>query len=255
MKGRMLIIFSSVMVCLFTAAFFTTPSYPAPAPVIEEFQRDSEPYAKIGFAYCYHWDVTNKEGQKLALIYDPEDEKGSMKPKGTMEYTNLEMYMGGVGGPAPGDCDVPFSERFTFSLPWELDFTNRPRWGEFTREYCSYFDVTFFDGRKRARQWVSNFCGTIVYHRDDVIELFGNVGDVKATFHDYSQDIEWTACGSGGLYAKFSLVGDEVIAEGMTGGYTVTKYDCDEYYMELYTKAYDENGKEIPYVPPEDEAL
>lgn len=84
----------------------------------------------------------------------------------------------------------------------------------------------FEDGERMVREYVDGFSGAIIFHSDGTVELYGDTTEIKVrimkTRSQWIDDWrctngrEWTVTGSGGLYAKISVVDGEIEAEGLT---------------------------------------
>lgn len=210
---------------------------PARSETADGFSPETDDYAEIGFDLNSAY-VTTPDGTGL---YWERDDRGlpSMPPKGTIEIYEYEFWE------ADTACHmkVPYSETFSAS----------------TKGTKNRFSVVFYQkGKRKSRIFAYGAPnGAIRIHDNNSVELMGDNSEVLVSFEisaaeneKDSQDryVSYELEGSGDSYIRLSLADDEILAEGMTGDYTVTKTEHpgqDSLGNRVYLKKYNQYGTEI----------
>ena len=158
--------------------------------------------------------LTNAQGKELGWgknqLGDPV-----WPPEGDMGYFEYRL-----SGLEPAfEAVVSYSETFTAS-------TNGTK---------NRFSVKFYQkGQKKSRAAAYGAPnGAIRIHSGNIIELMGDNSKILAFFHISTAEneeepllehyVSYELEGSGDSYVRLSLIGDEIVAKGMTNDYTVTK--------------------------------
>ena len=180
-----------------------------------------------------HQGVTNAEGENLRWSIN-EREHRTRTLVGNMECWNAHI----AGLNVEADIWAPYSSSFTVQ-------TNSPQ------EYRAEFGAQF----NRNNFWVSEmsingvFEGTLTLSDDNTMKLNGKHSHIQAHFWVYEEEgrniktgkYRYILDADAGENTQIRLEGDELIAEGIVGKYTVTKYEYSESSLggqEIYTKVY-----------------
>lgn len=216
------------------------PNPPDPAEVFH-LENIANDYAIVSLdGKCVKF--TNAQGKELCWgknqLGDPV-----WPPEGDMGYFEYRLP-----GLEPGfETVVPYSESFTIQ-------TRTPLEGRYVS--CS---AAFHKNGK----WVSELRinskieGAVTFYDNAVVELSGDNSELRVFFTVHegeSKDLpitsrkhEYLLEGSGKEEVRLSLVGDEIVTEGMAGPYTVTKTEYsqwDSFGEPIYTRTYEEGSKE-----------
>lgn len=172
-------------------------------------------YAEIRFNVNY-LNVTNAEGKEVHYKGDTiETIVRLMELEGDMERYNEH----GFGLALSKSFVTPFSEHFTVQT--RMPLTGMVQHGPF-------FDVGFYKGGKSIGYYaVSCYDGAATIHSNGLIELSGNNEKVSVDFFP-QEGFDYTCIhleGNGKQNVRLQLVEGEIVAEGLVGEYTVTKYD------------------------------
>ena len=193
-----------------------------------DYSKDWGSYVWLSTKLIHGWSVTNAEGQNLHCIHRQfvsEKEVNLHSLYGDMKYS--DSFNGWIY--------IPFSRSISVQIvPYardvsprtnskrEMTTTERLAWQEQQKRqkklqlFPSPCRVSFHNkaGKGTATISVDGFSGTLVFHSDKSVELYGDTRNVTVCF--WTQEAMWTVRGSGGLYAKVAVVDGEIEVEGLT---------------------------------------
>ncbi len=187
----------------------------------------SKDYAIINFSQI-HWQITNAEGQEVHWRKNlPEN----------AEKINSAFFEGIEGDMELWDeYSLGWSYDKTFTTSFSDSFTVQTRLP--MREHVASFSAEFYkDGQCVQDLYVGgDYEGTATLCADGTVELHGNFKDFSCiyTFEKDGKQIELE--GSGKRRIKIYLEDGDIVAEGMTGEYTITEYGGEYYQEKLSTE-------------------
>ncbi|MCH5353204.1 MAG: hypothetical protein J1E06_07035 [Acutalibacter sp.] len=168
---------------------------------------------------CINFDlnqqsVTNAQGEELHWSQG-KNSINDFPPEGTMQFYG---YLPSLG---TADIWVPYSNSFTVQTGTPMEVRTK-----FSAEF------------NRDNFWVSDMRvsghleGTVTLSDDNTMEVNGKHSKISASFCVHkkegianSEEYLYELSGGAGENTKIRLEGDEIIAEGLTEKYSVTKYE------------------------------
>ena len=186
-------------------------------------------YAIISFHPCF-LNVTNAEGGELHWSAD-----SIYPPVGSIEHFGYRV----LGLKPVADIWVPYSESFTVQTRVPQNQSSAEFGAQFNRDSFWVSDLSV----------IGNFEGTLTLSDDNTMKLNGKHSHIQAHFWVYEEEgrniktgkYRYILDADAGENTQIRLEGDELIAEGIVGKYTVTKYEYSESSLggqEIYTKVY-----------------
>lgn len=185
----------------------------------------------------HHLNVTNPQGKELHWT-EKRDRNGEFIAFVPPPIGDMECY-GYFHTAASTDVWVPYSKAFTVQTRTSPDITTRFA-AEFNQNGARISDINFS----------ANLEGTVTLSDDNTVEVDGEHSRISVYFsvwegniYDYgdlTSKYRYILDGGAGENAKIRLEGDEVTAEGMTEGYTVTKLEYGDWIggKEVWVKEY-----------------